>query len=50
MDEMDDYEYGANPAADMWTDYDYHVNTGELSDLFDDEPEDDSTADSDYRK
>lgn len=50
MDEMDDYEYGANPEADMWNDYDYHVNTGELNDLFDDERADDSTADSDYCK
>lgn len=40
MDEMDDYEYGENPVNDMWTDYDYHVNTGELSDRFDDGSDD----------
>ncbi len=35
---MDDelYEYGDDPVNDMWIDYDYHINTGELSDLFDD--------------
>lgn len=28
-------EYGENPVEDMMTDYDYHVNTGELPELFD---------------
>lgn len=30
MDEYDEYNYGENPVEDMWTDYDYHINTGEL--------------------
>lgn len=40
---MDDYDdnYGENPVDDMMEDYDYHANTGELSDLFDDLPADD---------
>lgn len=28
-------EYGENPVEDMMTDYDYHINTGELPELFD---------------
>lgn len=42
-----DYEnkdYGENPVEDMWTDYDYQVNTGELPELFDDEAMDDFVA------
>ncbi len=32
----DEYEeYGENPVEDMMTDYDYHINTGELPELFD---------------
>lgn len=50
MEDYDDYEYGSNPEEDMWTDYDYHVNTGELSDFFDDERDNDSPADYDDRE
>ena len=36
---MDDYDdlntYNGDPAHDGWVDFDYHENTGELSDLFD---------------
>lgn len=28
-------EYGENPVENMMADYDYHVNTGELPELFD---------------
>lgn len=35
MDELDEQEYGENPVDDMMADYDYHVNTGDLPDLFD---------------
>lgn len=28
-------EYGENAVNDMMADYDYHVNTGELPELFD---------------
>lgn len=38
-DELD--EYNGNPEHDMWVDYDYNENTGELSDFFDDEDIDD---------
>lgn len=44
MDEYDDYTYGENPVDDMWTDYDYHVNTGELP-YVEDEPETDDFDD-----
>ena len=27
-------EYGENPVEDMMTDYDYHINTGDLPELF----------------
>lgn len=37
----DDYEYGNNAYDDMMTDYDYHVNTGELADMFDECVDDD---------
>lgn len=37
----EDYEYGENPVDDMMTDYDYHINTEELSELFDDSSDDD---------
>lgn len=30
-------DYGENPVEDMMADYDYHINTGELPELFDDE-------------
>ena len=35
-DEYDEPEYGDNVVDDMWTDYDYHVNTGELTDWYPD--------------
>ena len=42
---MDDFEnYGENPVDDMMTDYDYHVNTGELPGLFGEEKYDYSGA------
>ena len=34
-------EYSENPVEDMMTDYDYHVNTGELPELFDEASVDD---------
>lgn len=42
--ESEDIEYGGNAVEDMMTDYDYHVNTGELPELFDDESVDDFIA------
>ncbi len=35
--EDESIEYGENPADDMTADYDYHVNTGEFPELFDDD-------------
>ena len=35
MEELDEQEYGENPVDGMMADYDYHVFTGELPDLFD---------------
>ena len=32
MDEYDNGTYDVNTVDDMWTDYDYHVNTGKLTD------------------
>ena len=37
-------EYGENPVEDMMTDYDYHINTGELPVLFDEASVDDYIA------
>lgn len=37
-------EYGNNPVDDMMVDYDYHVNTGELPELFDEKSVDDFIA------
>lgn len=38
MDELDDLDaYNGSPEHDSWVDFDYNENTGELSDLFDDE-------------
>lgn len=37
-------ESGQNPVADMWTDFDYHINTEELPELFDDKAMDDFVA------
>ena len=33
--EYEDNEYGENTVDDMMVDYDYHINTGELPELFD---------------
>lgn len=41
----DEYEeYGENTVGDMMTDHDYHINTGELPELFDEESVDDYIA------
>lgn len=37
-------EYSQNPVEDMWTDLDYHINTQEPPELFDDETMDDFVA------
>lgn len=37
-------EYGKNLVDDMMVDYDYHVNTGELPELFDESSVDDFIA------
>lgn len=42
--DYEDNEYGENPVDDMTEDYDYHVNTHELPELFDDESVDDFIA------
>lgn len=45
MDNDDDtINYDENPVDDMAADYDYHVNTHELPELFDDESVDDFIA------
>lgn len=33
--DYEDNEYGENPVDDMMADYDYHINTGNLTELFD---------------
>ena len=33
--DYEDNEYGENAVDDMMVDYDYHVNTGNLPELFD---------------
>lgn len=30
--------YGEDPTEDMWNDYDHNHNTGELDDLFEEQP------------
>lgn len=35
--EENDNEYGENPVDDMMADFDYHINTGELPELFDEQ-------------
>lgn len=42
--EIEYEEYGENPVEDMMTDYDYHINTGELPELFDEKSVDDYIA------
>ena len=44
MDDVDENEYGNKPVEDMTVDYDYHVNTGELPELFDEKSVDDFIA------
>ncbi len=44
MDDFELEEYGENAVDDMMVDYDYHVNTGDLSELFDDSSVDDFIA------
>lgn len=35
MDDFELEEYGGNSVDDMMVDYDYHINTGDLPELFD---------------
>lgn len=35
MDDFEFEEYGENYVDDMMVDYDYHINTGDLPELFD---------------
>lgn len=42
--DYEDNEYGENSVDDMMADYDYHVNTHELPELFDDESVDNFIA------
>lgn len=44
MDELEIDNYGDNAIDDMMVDYDYHVNTDELPELFDDSSVDDFIA------
>lgn len=44
MMDYEDKEYGENPVDDMMTDYDYHISTGELPELFDESSVDDFIA------
>ena len=53
MSEYDDLDrYDGDQRHDMWVDYSYYENTGELSDIFDDEEgdydEEEDYEDSDY--
>ena len=40
----EDNEYGENAVEDMMDDYDYHINTGDLPELFDESSVDDFIA------
>lgn len=42
--EQDIEEYGENAVDDMMTDYDYHISTGELPELFDESSVDEFIA------
>ena len=46
---MQDYDdlgsYNGDVEHDMWVDYDYYKNTGELDMLFDEEDDDDENVD-----
>lgn len=44
MDDFELGEYNGNPVDDMMDDYDYHINTGELPELFDESSVDDFIA------
>ena len=44
MDDLELEEYGENAVDDMMVDYDYHINTGDLPELFDDSLVDDFIA------
>ena len=44
MDELEIDNYGDNAIDDMMVDYDYHINTSELPELFDDSSVDDFIA------
>lgn len=42
MDELENLDFcNGNPEHDSWVDFDYHENSGELSNLFDDTITDD---------
>lgn len=42
--DYEDNEYGENAVDDMMGDYDYHINIGDLPELFDDSSVDDFIA------
>jgi hypothetical protein len=42
--DYEDNEYGENAVEDMMADYDYHINTGDLPELFDESSVDDFIA------
>ena len=42
--DYDDNEYGENTIDDMMVDYDYHINTDDLPELFDESSVDDYIA------
>lgn len=44
MDDLELEEYGENAVDDMMVDYDCHINTGDLPELFDDSLVDDFIA------
>ena len=44
MDDFELEEYGENSVDDMMVDYDYHINTGDLPELFDESSVDDFIA------
>lgn len=44
MDDFELEEYSGNPVDDMMVDYDYHINTGDLPELFDESSVDDFIA------
>lgn len=44
MDGFELEEYGGNSVDDMMVDYDYHINTGDFPELFDESSVDDFIA------